>query len=359
VVAPGQAIGILGGGQLARMLALAAAPLGLRTIILAPDEDPPAAAVSWRHLRAGYTDEKALAELCAGAAVVTHEWENVPIGAANRLAQHVFVAPSPLAFSVKQDRLLEKRFLSENGIAIAPYADITHTDDLTAATEIGFPAVLKTRRFGYDGKGQAKVGSGEELERAWKAAGRAPSCLEAFITFDGEASIVCARGRDGEFAAYDLTENTHTADHILKESRVPARWDGALFEHAQSIAKKIAVALDYIGVLAVEFFVVGERLLVNEIAPRVHNSGHWTIDAAETSQFEQHVRAICGWPLGSTRRHSDAVMINLIGDEVNDWLALAREPAAHLHLYGKTETRPGRKMGHVTHTHPLGALKGD
>ena len=356
VVAPGAAIGILGGGQLARMLALAAARLGLRTVILAPEQEAPATEVCWRHIRADYTDEAALNELCATAAVVTHEWENVPIEAANAIVKRVFVAPAPLAFAVKQDRLLEKRFLTGLGIAVAPYADVTHTEDLGAAARLGFPAVLKTRRLGYDGKGQAKVGSAAELEQAWKIGGKVPSCLEAFIKFDGEASIVCARGKQGEFATYDLTENTHTADHVLKESRVPAHWNGALEKRAQGIAEQIAVALDYVGVLAVEFFVVGEKLLVNEIAPRVHNSGHWTIDGAMTSQFEQHCRAICGWPLGSTARHSDVVMTNLIGDEVSEWASLAREPGAHLHLYGKREARPGRKMGHVTRTSPLGSL---
>jgi 5-(carboxyamino)imidazole ribonucleotide synthase len=350
-VEPGQAIGILGGGQLARMLSLAAARLGLRTIILAPQAEPPAAEVSWHHIRADYSDGQAIAELCASAALVTHEWENVSLAAARAIAERVPFEPKPLALATKQDRLHEKKFLTGLGIEVAPYADVSSTDDLSRAARIGFPAVLKTRRLGYDGKGQSKVGSIDDLWGAWDDHARVPCCLERFMAFDGEASIIAARCHDGAFAAYDLTENEHTADHILKTSRVPARWNGDLTGRAQGIAHQIAEALDYVGVLGVELFIVGDKLLVNEIAPRVHNSGHWTIDAAETSQFEQHVRAICGWPLGSTIRHSDAVMTNLIGDDIKTWSELAAQPGAHLHLYGKREIRPGRKMGHITHTY--------
>jgi 5-(carboxyamino)imidazole ribonucleotide synthase len=355
MIEPGQAIGILGGGQLARMLALAAAELGLRTIILDPDPHAPAAQVAARHICADYSDANAIAELCGLASVVTHEWENVPIEAAKRIAARIPVLPSPRALETKQDRLKEKQFLASLKIEVAAFADISSTDDIAAAEQlIGFPAVLKTRREGYDGKGQAKVASRAELEAAFKRFAR-PACLEAFVKFDGEASIIAARGADGSLAAYDFTENTHTSEHILKTSRVPARWNGDLAARAQLIAENIAKALDYIGVLGVEFFVVGNELIVNEIAPRVHNSGHWTIDAAETSQFTQHIRAICGWPLGSTKRHSDAVMTNLIGDDVNEWRKFLSEPNAHLHLYGKREIRPGRKMAHVTHTFPLGS----
>ncbi len=354
-IEPGQTIGILGGGQLARMLALAAAELGLNTIILEPDKHAPAAAVAARHICADYTDDKAIAEICASTAVVTHEWENVPLEAALKINERIPVLPSPRALETKQDRLKEKQFLTSLKIEVASFADISSTDDIAAAEQsVGFPAVLKTRREGYDGKGQAKVSSRAELEAAWSRFGRA-SVLEAFVKFDGEASIVAARGADGSFAAYDFTENAHTHEHILKTSRVPARWNSDIEARAQLIAQNIADALDYVGVFAVEFFVLGKELIVNEIAPRVHNSGHWTIDAAETSQFTQHIRAICGWPLGSPARHSDAVMTNLIGDDVSEWRNFLGEPNAHLHLYGKRETRAGRKMGHVTHTFPLGS----
>lgn len=355
MIEPGHTIGILGGGQLARMLTLAAAELGLNTIILDPDPHAPAAQVAARHICADYTNAEAIDKLCASAALVTHEWENVPLEAALKINERIPVLPSPRALETKQDRLKEKQFLTGLKIEIAAFADISSVHDIgDAEASVGFPAVLKTRREGYDGKGQAKIGSRAELEAAFKRFGR-PSVLEAFVKFDGEASIVAARSADGSFAAYAFTENSHTAEHILKTSRVPARWNGGLRVRAKLIAQNIAEALDYAGVFAVEFFVVGEELIVNEFAPRVHNSGHWTIDAAETSQFTQHIRAICGWPLGSTKRHSDAVMTNLIGEDVGEWRKFLGEPNAHLHLYGKRETRPGRKMGHVTHTFPLGS----
>ncbi|MFZ1989545.1 MAG: 5-(carboxyamino)imidazole ribonucleotide synthase [Alphaproteobacteria bacterium] len=354
MIEPGQTIGILGGGQLARMLCLAAAELGLRTIVLDPDKDAPAAHVASRHICASFADANAIVELCSSAAVVTHEWENVPLECVHKIAERIPVLPSPRALETKQDRLREKQFLTGLKIEVAAFADISSPDDIAAAEKlIGFPAVLKTRREGYDGKGQAKVSTRGELETAFKRFAR-PCCLEAFVKFDGEASIVAARGADGSFAAFDFTENTHTSEHILKTSHVPARWNGDLARRAQLIVQNIAEALHYIGVLGVEFFVIGQELIVNEIAPRVHNSGHWTIDAAETSQFTQHIRAICGWPLGNAKRHSDAVMTNLIGDDVNEWRAYLKDPNAHLHLYGKRETRAGRKMGHVTHTFPLG-----
>jgi 5-(carboxyamino)imidazole ribonucleotide synthase len=358
-IEPGQTIGILGGGQLARMLALAAARLGLKTIVLAPEKDSrPVLGVAWRHLDADYDDKSALKELAAHSAIVTYEFENVPVAAVKYLASRVPVAPGHGPLETTQDRLLEKRFLAGLGIETARFDDVTHAEDLaTAGAATGFPAILKTRRGGYDGKGQVKVAAADELAKAWNELGKVPSCLEGFVAFDGEASIVAARGVNGEFAAFDLTENTHR-NHILWTSRVPARWNGAMTEKAHDIARRIGAAFDYVGVFAVEFFVVGNKLIVNEIAPRVHNSGHWTLDGAETSQFEQHVRAICGWPLGATRRHSDAEMTNLIGEEVNAWAKLAEEDNAHIHLYGKREARPGRKMAHVTRTWPLGRFPG-
>lgn len=354
---PGQAIGILGGGQLARMMAMAAAELGLRTIIFAPAEEAgPAAEIAWRHIDAAYTDEKALAALADEAAVVTYEFENVPAIAASTLEKSVPVFPSARALQVSQDRLLEKQFLSSLNIPLAPFAEISCAEDLDkAAATVGFPAVLKTRLGGYDGKGQAKVTNAEELRTAWQAIHPTPTCLEGFVAFEGEASIVAARGHDGTFAAYDLSENVHK-NHILDTSTVPARWNGEHAEQGRIIAQKIAEALDYVGVFAVEFFVTKNGLIANEIAPRVHNSGHWTQDAAQTSQFEQHIRAVCGWPLGNPARHSDAVMTNLVGADVETWPDWIAKPNTHLHLYGKHETRRSRKMGHVTTTFALGKL---
>jgi 5-(carboxyamino)imidazole ribonucleotide synthase len=348
---PGSTIGILGGGQLGRMLALAAARLGFRCHIYCPDPDSPAFDVAAERTVAAYEDAAALEAFAASVDVVTYEFENVDVAAAERIAAIVPVRPGPRALAVSQDRLTEKLFLRELGIATAPFAAVGDPASLDAAlVAIGRPAVLKTRRFGYDGKGQLRIGADTHPHDALAAIGDAPAILEGFVPFSREVSMVAARGLDGGLAAYDLAENVHR-DGILRSSTVPAAIAPHAADEARRIAEQILLSLDYVGMLGVEFFVVAEggteRLLVNEIAPRVHNSGHWTEDACAVSQFENHVRAIAGWPLGPARRRCDAVMTNLIGRDAEGWRDLAAEPDARLHLYGKREARPGRKMGHV------------
>ena len=348
---PGAVIGILGGGQLGRMLALAAARLGHRCHVYCPDADSPAFDVAAARTVAAYEDHAALDRFAASVDVVTYEFENVPTETAERLARLKPVRPGPEALARTQDRLVEKSFVSGLGIGVSPFAAVADLAELGAALEtVGTPAVLKTRRFGYDGKGQARIGAPGEAEAAGEAIGASPAILEAFVPFEKEVSIVAARGLDGRVVAYDLVENEHE-QHILRRSRVPAEVPPRLAEAAQWIAGEIGRGLGFVGVFCVEMFVVGERLLVNEIAPRVHNSGHWTLDACLVSQFEQHIRAVCGWPLLPASRHGDAEMLNLLGDEVSDWPRLAAESAA-LHLYGKAEARPGRKMGHLTRLRP-------
>lgn len=349
---PGDTIGILGGGQLGRMLALAAAPLGLAIHIYAPEADSPAFQVCDRHTRADYRDEAALASFAAAVDAVTYEFENIPVETVRFLEARVPVRPGSRALEVAQDRLEEKRLANALGAATAPFAAVTSRADLTAALDrIGTPAVLKTTRFGYDGKGQAKILTGDEADPAFAAMAGQPAILEGFIAFRAEVSVVAARGLDGAFAAFDVTQNVHR-HHILHRSVAPADVAARTADAAIATTRQLADALGYVGVLGVEFFVLdgtaGESLLVNEIAPRVHNSGHWTQDGATTSQFEQHIRAVAGWPLGAPDRLSPAVeMLNLIGAEGDDWAALVADPHAKLHLYGKRESRPGRKMGHV------------
>jgi len=354
-VPPGGTIGILGGGQLGRMLAMAAARLGLKTHIYSDEKDAPAFQVCDAHTSARYNDEAALAKFAAACDAVTYEFENVPAAAAAILARTKPTNPNAKALAIIQDRFDEKSFVVELGLKTANFAAIDSLEDAPIAfARIGGPAILKTRRFGYDGKGQAKVKSAEECKEAFAAFKSVPSILEQFIPFDFEASIVAVRGAGSEFAAYDPAENIHE-NHILRRSIVPARLTAKQVEEAKSIAHRIADALNYVGVLGVELFVQKDgTLLANEIAPRVHNSGHWTIEACITSQFENHIRAIAGWPLGSTERHSDAVMENLIGEEAADWKALAAKGGG-LHLYGKSEIRAGRKMGHVTYLKPKSA----
>ncbi|MCJ2013159.1 5-(carboxyamino)imidazole ribonucleotide synthase [Methylobacterium sp. J-076] len=355
-IAPGSVLGIVGGGQLGRMIALAAANHGLKVHVYAPDADSPAFDVAARTTCAAYDDEAALAAFAAAVDVVTYEFENIPRATAEVLARHAPLHPNADALATTQDRLSEKAFINGLGIPTAPFQPVDTPDDLARALDaIGLPAVLKTRRFGYDGKGQRIIREPGEGDRnaIFAEFGGAPLILEGFVPFEREVSVVAARAADGSFAAFDLCENEHR-NHILAFTRVPAQ--GVSPETAQEairIARSIADALDYVGVLAVEMFLVregGERLVVNEIAPRVHNSGHWTIEGALTSQFEQHVRAVCGWPLGSPARVGGlpCEMENLIGDQVEAWRAILGEPGAHLHLYGKGEARPGRKMGHVT-----------
>jgi 5-(carboxyamino)imidazole ribonucleotide synthase len=359
---PGSTIGILGGGQLGRMLALAAARLGLKCHIFSPDPESPAFNVAAARTWAAYEDEDALDAFARAVDVVTYEFENVDVKAAERLARQVHVRPGPRALAVSQDRLTEKAFLREFGIATAPYAAADDETSLQAAlASLGTPAVLKTRRLGYDGKGQAMIRSHADAEAGLAALRDVPAILEGFVAFSREVSVIAARGFDGSFAAYDVAENVHRAG-ILATSTVPARLRPETAVEAQRIAQKILVALDYVGVIGVEFFVTEEggreRLLVNEFAPRVHNSGHWTEDACAVSQFENHIRAVAGWPLGPATRLADVVMENLIGAEAADWLRLAGDPDARLHLYGKREARPGRKMGHVNRVSPAASGPG-
>ena len=351
-LAPGATIGIIGGGQLGRMLALAAARLGFRTHIYAPAGDNPAFDVATAHTEAPYEDERALAAFADAVDVVTYEFENIPAHPLAWLVQHTPLKPSADVLAFTQDRWAEKSFLSDLGLPVAVFANVETDVDLAAALEqVGLPLVLKTRRFGYDGKGQVMVRSAEDMAAAWEKLGGVPCIAEAFVDFACEASVIAARNAQGEFVTFDMPRNEHE-NHILRRCHVPSGLSAALEAQAVDIARKIAEAFAYEGVLAVEFFVLrdddGERLLINEIAPRVHNSGHWTEAACAVSQFEMHIRAIAGWPLTHPARHSDCVMENLLGAEVEDWKRLAAEDGAVLHLYGKCETRPGRKMGHVT-----------
>jgi 5-(carboxyamino)imidazole ribonucleotide synthase len=352
VLSPDSTIGILGGGQLGRMLALAAARLGFKCHVFAPSPDSPAFDVVHRVTCADYTDTAALDRFAAEVDVVTYEFENVPAETATFLSARKPVIPDPQVLATIQDRLTEKNFITQLGIRTAPFVAINSPAELASAlAEIGRPAVLKTRRFGYDGKGQVAIRNGTDLKAAWREIGAQPSILEAFINFEREVSVVAARARDGSVESFDVTENEHR-DHILKVSRVPANMPESLANEARRIAEAIASAFDYVGVLAVEMFVVreaaGPTLLVNEIAPRVHNSGHWTIDGATVSQFEQHIRAVAGWPLAQPLRRGRIEMINLIGAEVEDYAKWLAVPGASVHLYGKSTVRDGRKMGHVT-----------
>jgi len=350
---PGATIGILGGGQLARMLALAGARIGLKSHVYSPVADDPAFDVCAAHTKADFLDEAALAAFAESVDVVTYEFENVPARTAEVLEAHRPVRPNPKVLALTQDRLIEKQFVQSLGVATAPFADVSDAASLARAVEqLGRPSILKTRRFGYDGKGQTKIVEGVDLTEALKGLGNAPCILEGFVPFAKEVSVVAARGLDGEFRAYDVCENVHE-HHILATTTAPAAISDATAKAATDMARAIAEAADYVGVIAVEMFVVreaqSERLVVNEIAPRVHNSGHWTLDGAMTSQFEQHMRAVAGMPLGSTRRHGEkVVMRNLIGADADKWAEILAQDGACLHLYGKTESRPGRKMGHVT-----------
>lgn len=350
---PGSTIGILGDGQLGRMIAIAAARLGYRCHTFADQPDSPAAQVCAASTLADYRDRKALDAFAAAVDVVTLEFENVPEESVRYLAERVPVRPGPDVLATAQDRLLEKNFLNGIGIATAPYVAVGDLASLEAAVAlIGRPCVLKTAKFGYDGKGQVKIGPDTDLAQALRETNTDRAVLEGWVDFALEISVIVARGVDGAMAAYVPVENRHV-NHILDTTIVPAGVSPGIAARAGEIARRAAEALNVVGLLAVEMFVNSAGgVLVNEIAPRPHNSGHWTIDACAISQFQQLVRAICGLPLGVTERHSDAVMKNLIGDEVNSWLDLLAEPGARLHLYGKSEVRPGRKMGHVTRLTP-------
>jgi 5-(carboxyamino)imidazole ribonucleotide synthase len=353
VIAPGGIIGMLGGGQLGRMTALAAASLGYRCHIYCPEPGSPAAQVTPLVTVAGYHDRAALERFAEAVDVVTLEFENVPAATVSILAATRPVHPGAAVLATCQDRLLEKDFVRALGIATTRYRRVTNQRDLVAAiAEIGAPAILKTSRWGYDGKGQAAIGADDDPAAAWDAIGNAEAILEARVDFEREISVVVARGADGAVAAYPAVENRHV-HHILDTTIAPASIDVALAAEADRVARVIAEGLDLVGVLGVEMFLTKDRaILVNELAPRPHNSGHWTIDACVTSQFEQLVRAVCGLPLGSAEAHSRAVMKNLIGGEITGWRDALDDPFAKLHLYGKAETRPDRKMGHVTRLMP-------
>jgi len=357
-LAPGSTIGIIGGGQLGRMLAMAAARLGYRTTVLEPQADCPAAQVANRQIVAAYDDVDALAELAASTLVITYEFENVPVAAAEKLAGSTQVYPPAKALEVSQDRLREKIFLNGIGLTTAAFRPVDSDDDLASGlASFAGNAVLKTRRLGYDGKGQRVYRSSEPAETAgiWAAMGEAPLILEAWMDFECEISVIAARSIDGSVIAYDPARNVHRGG-ILHTSTVPASVSPDTERKARDAAFSILKALDYVGVIGVEFFVLKNgALAVNEIAPRVHNSGHWTEAACAMSQFELHIRAVSGLPLGATTRHSDCVMENLIGDDVDRAQGLLAEPDVVLHLYGKAEARPGRKMGHFTRLTSLAA----
>jgi 5-(carboxyamino)imidazole ribonucleotide synthase len=356
VILPGATLGLLGGGQLGRMFTVAARTLGYGVTVLDPDVAAPAAEFATAHLKAPYDDAEALAELARTCAGVTTEFENAPADALDAIAARVVVRPSGSSVAVAQDRRREKGFFSERGFPVGAWAAIEGVDDIDKAlASVKLPALLKTARFGYDGKGQARVGSREELARTFEQWKRVPCVLEELLALEGEISVVLARTAGGEQAVFPVAENHH-ANGILDVTIAPARVTDAIAREATALASRLAGELDYAGVLAVEMFIVGGRLLLNEIAPRPHNSGHYTIDGCRTSQFEQQVRVLCGLPLGDPSLHTPSVMVNLLGDLWNSgepgWQYVLKHAGAHLHLYGKREARPGRKMGHVTVCEP-------
>ncbi len=347
MLSPGATIGILGGGQLGRMLSVAAARLGYRTHIYEPAANPPARDVAHAVTTAGYDDAAALTAFAQSVDLITYEFENVPTAALDLLESLRPIRPDRRALATSQDRIAEKHFLTGLGLLTAPYAAVTTAADLEAAlARIGTPAILKTTRLGYDGKGQARIMAAGDAAAALAAMQGAPAVLEGFVDFTREVSVIAARSPSGEVAAYDPGENVHKAG-ILHTTTVPARLSPAERTDAVLLAARILNALDYVGVMGVELFVTPGGLLVNEIAPRVHNSGHWTQNGCAVDQFEQHIRAVAGWPLGDGGRHADVEMLNLIGDDIAGVPRLAATRDTAIHLYGKAEARPGRKMGHV------------
>jgi 5-(carboxyamino)imidazole ribonucleotide synthase len=353
-LAPGSVIGILGGGQLGRMLSVAASRLGYRTHVYEPAANPPAGHVADRVTTAAYEDAAALAAFAASVDVVTYEFENIPASALDLIEAVRPIHPNRRALTISQDRILEKVFLTGLGLRTAPYAAVEVRADLTAALDrIGAPAILKTTRLGYDGKGQARIMAPADAAAAFAVMQGAPAVLEGFIDFSREVSVIAARSLSGEVAAYDPGENVHR-DGILHTTTVPARLSPSERTDAVLLAARVLNALDYVGVMGVELFVTPGGLVVNEIAPRVHNSGHWTQNGCAVDQFEQHIRAVTGWPLGDGSRHANVVMENLIGDDIDRIPALSREANTAIHLYGKAEARPGRKMGHVNRIAPKG-----
>jgi 5-(carboxyamino)imidazole ribonucleotide synthase len=346
---PGGIIGIIGGGQLGRMTALAAARLGYRVHIFCPETDSPASHVAAFATVAAYDDAAALSAFAAQVDVVTFEFENIPVASVKILTELVPVRPSWSVLEIAQDRCREKQFFNDLGIGTAPWAPVRSAADLRATiAALGTPAILKTARMGYDGKGQIRIAADTDLDSAWAELKTDEAVLEGFVDFAGEVSVIVARGADGSVSLFDPAWNVHT-HHILDTTTIPAPIIPQQSEAALRVGRTCADALDLIGLLAVELFLTKDgRILANEMAPRPHNSGHWTMDACITDQFEQFVRAVCGLPFGSPERHSDAVMTNLIGDDMLKWHDLLADPTAKLHLYGKAEARAGRKMGHVT-----------
>ena len=343
----GATIGIMGGGQLGRMLSVAASRLGFRTHIFEPGAHPPAADVAHRVTTAPYQDAAALGAFAADCDVITYEFENIPTTALDLLEPLRPIRPGREALRISQDRITEKDFLTGLGLRTAPYAAVDDAASLEAAiAAVGVPAILKTRRFGYDGKGQSRLMAADDASRALADMAGAPAILEGFVDFQYEVSVIGARNTRGEVSCYDPGENVHR-DGILHTTTVPSCLSASLRMDAVLLTAKILNALDYVGVMGVELFVTPQGLIVNEIAPRVHNSGHWTQNGCTIDQFEQHIRAVAGWPLGDGSRHADVVMENLIGAEMDRVPELAREPATALHLYGKAEVKAGRKMGHV------------
>ncbi|MEP0519035.1 MAG: 5-(carboxyamino)imidazole ribonucleotide synthase [Hyphomicrobiales bacterium] len=351
VLAPGARLGILGGGQLGAMLASAASEIGFKPYIYAPEANSPAFQRTGRFMCEAYENAERLAEFARSVDVVTYEFENVPIDPLAAIETIVPIRPGVRALETAQDRLVEKQFLAAAAVPLAAFESVGSQDELVAAVQtIGFPCVLKTRRFGYDGKGQLILRSPEQLEGAFDQLGGGTCVLESFVPFFAETSLIAARGLDGTISSYEMALNSHES-HILKTTELPSGLPAQILDQAKLFANSILSKLDYVGVMGIEFFVSGTpeepELLVNEIAPRVHNSGHWTQDGALVDQFEQHIRAISGWPLGDGSRHSDVTMLNLIGDDVHNWQVYAANPNFRIHLYGKEEARPGRKMGHV------------
>ncbi len=360
-ILPPATIGMMGGGQLGRYALMAARTMGYRTLVVDPDPSAPAGAVADDHLITAYDDPSTLQRMTLDCDVVTTEFENPPAGALEHLAERVRVAPSPTSVRIAQDRIAEKRFLDDNGFRVGPWAVLGESTEMVSdgidATTVARGAILKTARLGYDGKGQRRVNDLPELHAAWAELGGVPCVVEQLLDFDLELSVIVARTADGRTESWPVAENRHV-DGILDVSIVPAGVDPLLADRAVGLASAIADALDYVGVLAVELFLVGDELLVNELAPRPHNSGHWTLDASATSQFEQQIRAVCGLGLGPTHMTAPSIaMVNLLGDlwvgGEPDWSVVLEEPRAKLHLYGKGDPRPGRKMGHLTVTSPV------
>jgi 5-(carboxyamino)imidazole ribonucleotide synthase len=350
---PGSTIGIVGGGQLGRMLAMAAGRLGFRTVILDPVPECPAAQMANHHIAAAYDDPQALDELARRCDVITYEFENIPVAAVERLQNNCPVFPDSRALQVSQDRLEEKRFLSGLGIATAPFFPVESSRELVRAAEAcNGQGILKTRRFGYDGKGQTRITALEDCAPAFEAMGGRDLIFEGLVEFDLELSAIALRTGDDQIECYDIVCNEHEQG-ILRRSSVPAPVNAVVTEMAGDIARRILSALDYVGIIGVEFFLCTDnRLFVNEIAPRVHNSGHWTEAACTISQFENHIRAIAGIKPGSTARHSDCEMVNLIGPDISRIGDILAETDSYIHIYGKSEVSEGRKMGHVTYVHP-------